>query len=65
MIEVKLFPRKPGTARDVNVVLRAQAHRILDAVKRGERVSDRNLTWALHMTGDACPSRVDRHGDMA
>jgi hypothetical protein len=59
----KLFPRKPGTTRDTEVAARAMAHRLLDALRRGERVTDVSIHWALIQTGDACPARKDHHGD--
>jgi hypothetical protein len=47
-----LFPRKPGPSKSHHVRERAAAHKYLDRLIAGRRVSQRLVTWALKMTGD-------------
>lgn len=56
---VRLFPRRPGgkSPMDSGEYLQARnkawGHRILDAVKAGEKKSQSVIDWALRQTGDA------------
>jgi hypothetical protein len=48
----KLFPRKPGTSRDMHAYAKALAHRLLDKAREGDEFSLLHVDWALVVTGD-------------
>ena len=49
---MSLFPRNNGGCRDPYVRMKAEAHRLLDRAKAGEKISEDRITWALRITGD-------------
>lgn len=49
---MSLFPRKPGPSKSQQVRERAAAHKYLDRLIAGRRVSKRLVDWALRTTGD-------------
>jgi len=49
---MSLFPRHGGQCRDPYDRMKAEAHRLLDRAKAGEKVSEDRITWALRITGD-------------
>lgn len=49
---MKLYPRKPGPSKSDHVRQKAAAHKYLDRLIAGRRVSQRLVDWALYMTGD-------------
>ena len=49
---MNLYPRKPGPSKSTQVRDRAAAHKYLDRLIAGRRVSQRLVNWALRITGD-------------
>lgn len=47
-----LFPRRSGQSKDSETRQRAEAHRLLDMLRAGMKVSEERIDWALRMTGD-------------
>ena len=49
---MSLYPRNPGSNRDMYARAKAEAHRLLDRARAGEEIDAERITWALRITGD-------------
>lgn len=52
MSHLRIFPRKPGSTKDLNAIAKAAAHRVLDKAMAGDKHALERLDWALRVTGD-------------